>query len=98
MRDEPTDQPRFSVVIPTCRRNDALAACLDCLADGAQTLPARGYEVIVADDAPDGQNARAMVAERFPWAHWVAGPGKGPAANRNRGAAEARGAWLAFTR
>ena len=97
MRDQPTAEPRFSVVIPTYRRNDSLALCLERLADGAQTLPAREYEVIVADDAPDGENARRMVEERFPSVRWVAGPGKGPAANRNRGAAEARGAWLAFT-
>ena len=33
----------------------------------------------------------------YPWVTWVAGPRRGPAANRNRGAREARGAWLAFT-
>ena len=40
----------FSVVIPTCHRNDLLARCLDRLAPGAQTLPAARYEVIVSDD------------------------------------------------
>ena len=97
MPDPSATAPRFSVVIPTYRRNDSLAACLDRLAHGVQTLPAHDYEVIVADDAPEGVNAREMVRERFPAVRWVAGPGKGPAANRNRGSAEARGAWLVFT-
>lgn len=40
----------FSVVIPTCRRNDLLAKCLDRLAPGQQTLSPDQYEVIVTDD------------------------------------------------
>jgi len=88
--------PLFSVVIPTRDRNETLAPCLDRLAPGAQTLPHDQYEVIVADDSPLTA-ARELVTERYPWARWVAGPRRGPAANRNVGASIARGEWLAFT-
>ena len=86
----------ISVIIPTCHRNDLLAKCLDCLAPGAQTLSPEQYEVIVTDDG-SCSTAGAMLAERYPWVQWVAGPRKGPAANRNSGAALAQGEWLAFT-
>ena len=88
--------PRISVIIPTCHRNDLLANCLDCLAPGVQTLPPEQYEVIVTDDG-SRSTAEQMVRESYPWARWVAGPRKGPAHNRNNGAAVARGEWLAFT-
>jgi GT2 family glycosyltransferase len=54
------------------------------------------YEVIVADDGRT-TTAEVMIRYRFPWVRWVKGPGIGPAANRNAGAAVAKGAWLAFT-
>ena len=88
--------PRISVIVPTCNRNDALAQCLDRLAPGAQTLTASAYEVIVTDDGA-ANNAQAMLRENYPWALWTAGPRRGPAANRNNGAAQARGEFLAFT-
>lgn len=86
----------LSVVIPTCHRNDLLAKCLDCLAPGVQTLPADQYEVIVTDDG-SRSTADQMVSEQYPWAKWVAGPCKGPAANRNNGAKYADGEFVAFT-
>jgi len=88
--------PLFSVVIPTRDRNETLALCLDRLAPGSQTLPHDQYEVIVADDSARTA-ARDLVSDRYPWARWVAGPRRGPAANRNTGARIARGEWLAFT-
>lgn len=91
---------RISVIVPTCNRNDALALCLDRLAPGVQTLPAPDYEVIVTDDGTHSgahPNAQQMLSEKYPWAIWTRGPRRGPAANRNHGAAQARGAWLAFT-
>lgn len=87
---------RFSVIIPTCHRNERLARCLARLAPGAQTIDASEYEVIVTDDGKQ-TTAEAMIREQFPWARWVAGPGRGPAANRNNGARHARGPWLVFT-
>jgi GT2 family glycosyltransferase len=60
-----------------------------------QTLGAT-YEVIVSDDGRK-TTAETMIREQFPWARWVAGPGAGPAANRNCGVTLARGSWIAFT-
>lgn len=54
------------------------------------------YEVIVSDDGRL-MTAEKMIRERFPWARWIAGPGRGPAGNRNSGVALARGEWIAFT-
>lgn len=87
--------PLISVVIPTCRRPELLARCLDRLAPGAQTLPQNQYEVLVTDDGEP--TVEKLIAERYPWATWGQGPRCGPAANRNAGALRARGAWVAFT-
>lgn len=89
-------QLMFSVIIPTYHRNDFLAKCLDCLAPGVQTLPSEKYEVVVTDDGSK-TTAEEMIQAHYPWARWVAGPRKGPAANRNNGARYAKGEWLAFT-
>lgn len=86
----------ISVVVPTRDRPDLLRRCLDQLAPGAQTLDAAQYEVIVADDGAPGSAAAALAATH-PWARIVAGPRRGPAANRNAGAGAARGEWIAFT-
>ena len=88
--------PKISVIVPTCHRNDLLAKCLDCLAPGVQTLPPEQYEVIVTDDG-SRSTAEQLVRDSYPWAQWVQGPRKGPAANRNNGASLAQGEWLAFT-
>ncbi|MBW4686020.1 MAG: glycosyltransferase family 2 protein [Komarekiella atlantica HA4396-MV6] len=88
--------PLFTVIIPTYNRNDLLAKCLDCLVPGIQTLADEQYEVIVTDDSSQ-TTAEEMIQERYPWVKWVAGPRKGPAANRNNGAKYAQGEWLAFT-
>jgi GT2 family glycosyltransferase len=88
--------PYFSVVIPTCHRNEDLAKCLHCLAPGIQTFEALDYEVIVSDDG-SSSTAENLIHERYPWAKWTQGPRRGPAANRNHGAAIAAGEWLVFT-
>jgi GT2 family glycosyltransferase len=85
----------ISVIIPTCHRNDLLAKCLEPLAPGRQSLEVEAYEVIVTDDG-QRTTAQAMIAEHYPWARWVPGPKRGPAANRNHGATAATGEWLAF--
>ena len=89
--------PSITVVIPTCRRNDLLARCLDRLAPGAQTLPAGEYEVVISDDGRPDSNAQTLVENRYPWARWFQGPRRGPAANRNFGASHATTPWLVFT-
>lgn len=91
----PDPVPFISVIVPTYQRDDLLAQCLDRLAPGAQTLKA-DYEVIVTDDGRNS-TAETMIRRSYPWARWVAGPQRGPAANRNHGAGHARGEWLAFT-
>jgi glycosyltransferase involved in cell wall biosynthesis len=85
----------FSVVIPTCGRQDRLARCLESLRPGTQLAGSDSYEVIVTDDAR-GQTVEAMMHAQFPWAKWVQGPSRGPAANRNNGARHARGEWVCF--
>jgi len=87
--------PQFSVVIPTCHRNDLLARCLESVRPGKQVAEADSYEVIVTDDSR-WQTAEAMMREQFPWARWVQGPSRGPAANRNNGAHHATGEWICF--
>lgn len=91
------DTVAFSVVIPAHRRPEMLAKCLAALAPGVQTLSSKYYEVIVSDDSPPEESLETLIFDRFPWAHWVQGPRKGPAANRNAGASLARGSWLVFT-
>ena len=85
----------FSIIIPTCNRNELLALCLEKLNPEVQNVGV-DYEVIVTDDNKSN-TAQAMIAERFPWVTWVAGPQKGPASNRNNGARKAKGQWLIFT-
>ncbi len=87
--------PKFSIVIPTCHREDLLARCLESLRPGEQLAASDSYEVIVTDDA-QGQTAEAMVRARFPRVQWVQGPSRGPAANRNNGARHAAGEWVCF--
>ncbi len=88
--------PKFSVVVPACARPEQLAQCLLRLAPGVQTYPAANYEVLVTDDSKDFQ-VRDLLIAQFPWAQWWQGPRRGPAANRNHGAAHAQHDWLAFT-
>ncbi|HAR19736.1 MAG TPA: family 2 glycosyl transferase [Cytophagales bacterium] len=86
----------FSIIIPTCHRNDMLAKCLDCLAPDKQALAFELYEVIVSDDGTQS-TAKEFISLHYPWAKWVKGPMKGPAANRNNGAKHASSGWLIFT-
>ncbi len=83
-----------SVVIPTYERADDLRRCLACLSPSVQNLNGAEYEVIVSDD---GNRSAKNVVEEFPFARWIDGPHKGPAANRNCGARVASGTYIAFT-
>lgn len=83
----------ITVVIPTHQRPRALARCLEFLAQ--QTFPREQFQVVVTDDSRDF-STRDMVREKFPWALWTEGPRRGPAANRNHGAKQARGEWIVF--
>lgn len=85
----------FSVIIPTCNRNDLLDLCLEKLSHSFQKMLPEVYEVIVSDDSKDN-NARNLIENKYSWARWISGPKKGPAANRNNGAKLAKGDWLVF--
>lgn len=92
--------PTFSVVIPTYRRHQQLCQCLEGLApyfDPAGLHPPVGaLEVIVSDDGHD-EELRLILRDRYPWCRYTEGPNRGPAANRNHGANQAKNDWLAFT-
>lgn len=96
MQSSGNSKTLISVIIPTCHRNDLLAKCIECLAPGVQALPSNQYEVIVTDDGSQG-TAEQMIKDAYPWARWVAGPRRGPAANRNHGVRYASGDYIAFT-
>jgi len=92
-----TDNPTFSVIVPTYNRQSSVHACLQSLAQ--QNYPAAGFEVVVVDDGsspPVRDTSRAEIRKmnlillRSP-------QNEGPAAARNRGASCARGRYLAFT-
>jgi GT2 family glycosyltransferase len=85
----------FSIVVPTCNRNDLLAICLEALSPGNQSIDAAQYEVIVTDDGKNGE-AKDLVEQKFGWAKWIKGPRRGPAANRNNGARQTTGDWIVF--
>ena len=90
---------QISVVVPTYHRHDLLRSCLAALA--AQQFDARGYEVIVADDAADLATRRLVEAESAAVAcrlRYVPVEGThGPAAARNAGWRAAEGPFIAFT-
>lgn len=89
-------KPFFSIVIPTYNRPERLASCLQAIA--RLDYPGDRFEVIVVDDGSkipldsvveplkDKIDLKLLRQENA-----------GPAAARNRGAAEARGEFLAFT-
>jgi GT2 family glycosyltransferase len=88
--------PTFSVVIPTHKRRDLLARCLETLTAANQGIPESAYEVIVGDDERSPETA-LVVKTSLPNARYIEGPSRGPAANRNHAAAHATGEWLVFT-
>jgi GT2 family glycosyltransferase len=88
--------PLISVVIATYERPEQLARCLQALA--AQDYPTTGFEVVVVDDG--GSRPLEDVLQPFRRELnlvLLRQENAGPAAGRNRGAAEARGELLMFT-
>lgn len=91
-------EPIVSVVVPTFRRPELLARCLDALL--AQDLAAGEFEIIVADNAADPATRRAVESRRGrgPFLRYLAVDRvPGPAAARNRGWRAARARIIAFT-
>ena len=86
----------WSVIVPTYRRPQQLARCVDALAQ--LEPPAGGFEVVVVNDGgtePDARLRRttgtATTVRFLSQAH------TGPGAARNHGARTATGTWVAFT-
>lgn len=84
-----------SIIIPTCERNEDLSLCLDRLRPEVQAVPADMFEVVVSDDGRRS-TAREVMERNYPWARWIEGPRRGPAANRNHGSDAAQGDWIIF--
>ena len=84
----------FSIIVPTRDRNAQLEQCLVRIVSDVQNV-AHDHEIIVTDDSP-AQTAKVLIDDLFPSVQWIAGPRRGPAANRNAGAAMARGRFLVF--
>ncbi|MBP7145999.1 MAG: glycosyltransferase [Acidobacteria bacterium] len=88
------DAPRFSVIVPTYERPDALRRCLE----GFTRLVYPAWELLVVNDggatsfSAIGGDLRAKLPLQL-----IDAPHKGPAAARNAGARAARGEYLAFT-
>lgn len=98
----PAARPHISVVIPTCRRPESLARCLDALL--RQDLPGDAYEIVVADDAADPATRAAVerwrvraAASRIAVVYVPVTGAHGPAAARNAGWRAATSAQIAFT-
>ena len=89
-----TNQPFFSVIVPCYERPEDLRKCLQSLSLENQK-DAPKYEIIVTDDSRSDR-CRKVVELEFPNASWKAGKMKGPAGNRNAGAARAMGEWIIF--
>ena len=88
-----TEQPLFSVIIPTYKRPAVLKKCLDALA--RQTLPADAFEVLVSDDGSPDNTGEVVNAYRAPFKlSYLRQANSGPAAARNRAIEQARGEYL----
>ena len=90
--------PRISVIVPTCRRPDALAVAVRSIF-GQRGFAAGEVELVVVDNDPAG-SARAMfdglLGEATLPSTYVHAPIPGVAQARNAGMAAARGALIAF--
>jgi glycosyltransferase involved in cell wall biosynthesis len=88
--------PRFSIIVPTFRRSDALGRTIDGLL--ATDYPSDRFEIIVVDDGDDpGTRDVVNAAQTAPVkATLLRGRGKGAAAARNDGARAAYGDFLVF--
>ena len=89
------DALSVSIVVPTYRRPEQLARCLQALAE--LEYPTDRYEVVVVDDGsaePDATRIASICLEAG--ARLERQARSGPAAARNRGARAARGEFIAF--
>jgi len=86
-------RPAATVVVPSRDRPAALAECLRAL-EAQQGVE---FDIVVVDDASVAAAAVARVVAGSARARLVVGDGRGPAAARNRGAAQASADVVCFT-
>ena len=82
----------ISVIVPACNAENTVRGCLDSLMN--QHYPEE-YEVIVIDDGSTDTTPR--IVEEYEKVRLIKQGNAGPAAARNRGAAEAKGDIILFT-
>lgn len=88
----PIDAPSASVIIPTFNGATRIGACLDAL---LQQAAGRIIEILVVNDGSTDNTVE--VVGRYSGVRCITQGNAGPAAARNRGAAEARGPIILFT-
>jgi GT2 family glycosyltransferase len=93
----PDLSPRFTVIVPTFERPAPLAACVGALR--ALDRPGGSLEIVIVNDGgrPPAADIVSAGDDATLSLRVVAQRNAGPASARNRGAAEARGEFLAFT-
>lgn len=82
----------ISIIIPTFNGASRIGNCLDALLPQVTDV---GSEIIVVDDG--SSDSTADVVRTFPGVRLIGQKNSGPAAARNRGAAEAQGSIILFT-
>jgi GT2 family glycosyltransferase len=86
----------IDIVIPSAGRLPDLQRLLRSLYRCCETsMPGVVASITVTDDRHTPAEAEQLAAE-FPGMRYTAGPARGPAANRNHGAAQGQAAWLLF--
>ncbi len=86
------DDPLVSVIIPAYNAQATVAAAIEAVT--AQRCTG-GVELVVVDDG--STDATGDIVRRYPGVRYIRQDNAGPASARNRGAGEARGAFLFFT-
>src|ERR1700682_3677216 len=85
--------PRVSIIIPSYKTADLIAACLDSVF--AQTF--QDFEAIVVNDgSPDTPELEKVLAPYLDRVVYIKQPNKRAAGARNTAIAQARGEFLAF--
>ena len=86
----------FSIVIPTCNRDQQLAQLIESLIISINFIEGHSEcEIIVTDDSTN-LKSKKFIEANFPKVSWHKGPQKGPGANRNSGVNFAKNKWLVF--
>jgi len=89
---DPSDNRRFSLIVPAYNSGHTLASCLEALTN--QSVPEEEYEVIVIDDGSTDNTSNIAKAFRVKYLHQT---NRGPASARNRGSRSATGDIILFT-